>query len=315
MTPHISESHLQIKLPETYYNGCNLWLLKPTDYNRGQGINLFNKLSTLDHYLKCFEKGADPASTKQDSSSGVKSPTSLNLVKTHRFVVQKYVEKPLLIEGRKFDARVWALVDHELNLYFFKESYLRLSSEDFNLDETQILDKYVHLTNNAVQKYGKNYGKHENGNIISLNDLEKYIPEDKPEITVAGIKQRIKEIIKMTMESVKTKLNANGRKFCFEVFGYDFILDVDFNVWVIEVNSNPCIEESNDLLKMLVPRMLDDAFRLTIDKVFVPNMKQFKPEEMEREGVATEFPVTGYTNEENLWEYLTCLKRPSMLGR
>lgn len=58
------------------------------------------------------------------------------------------------------------------------------------------------------------------------------------------------------MQSVRNKLNASERKFCFEVFGYDFILDAEFNVWVIEVNSNPSIEESNELLNRLVPRML-----------------------------------------------------------
>jgi D-alanine-D-alanine ligase-like ATP-grasp enzyme len=38
--------------------------------------------------------------------------------------------------------------------------------------------------------------------------------------------------------------------------GYDFILDQDLNVWLIEVNTNPCIEESSPLLAMLLPRML-----------------------------------------------------------
>lgn len=180
VTPRSSQKTIQSKLPDTYYSGANLWLLKPTDFNRGRGINLFNKLSTLDHYLKCFQKGEEPSvPAKGGSSSTTASSTksqgsSLNLVKSHKFVVQKYIEKPLLIEGRKFDARVWALVDQDMNLYWFKEGYLRLSSEEFTLDDAQIEDKYVHLTNNAVQKYGKNYGKHESGNIISLNELEVY---------------------------------------------------------------------------------------------------------------------------------------------
>jgi len=42
------------------------------------------------------------------------------------------------------------------------------------------------------------------------------------------------------------------------------------NVWLIEANTNPCIEESSALLSMLIPRMLDDMFKLTIDKVFPP---------------------------------------------
>jgi hypothetical protein len=67
------------------------------------------------------------------------------------------------------------------------------------------------------------------------------------------------------MIAAKRKLNPNKRKHCFEIFGYDYIIDSDFNVWLIEVNTNPCIEESSSILKILLPRMLDDAFKLTID--------------------------------------------------
>ena len=63
-------------------------------------------------------------------------------------------------------------------------------------------------------------------------------------------------------------MNPLKRKHCFEIFGYDYIIDSDFNVWLIEVNTNPCIEESSNLLKKLMPRMLDDAFKLTIDVLF-----------------------------------------------
>jgi len=55
-----------------------------------------------------------------------------------------------------------------------------------------------------------------------------------------------------------------------EIFGYDFILDEDLNPWLIEVNTNPCLEESSTLLKVLIPRMLDDALKLTLDVVFPP---------------------------------------------
>jgi len=221
----------------------------------------------------------------------------------------------MLIHERKFDLRVWALIDQDMNLYCFKEGYLRLSSEPYTLDETNIEDKYVHLTNNAVQKYGKNYGKHESGNIISLDGMEEYLPKDNPKITLEGIKARIKELIKISMESVKNKLNAADRKHSFELFGYDFMLDVDFNVWIIEVNSNPSIEESNDLLKMLVPRMIDDIFRLTIDKVFVPNTKNFKAEDMLKEDGEKEYPVKGYSNDENLWGYISNLKEVQPVRR
>ena len=71
-----------------------------------------------------------------------------------------------------------------------------------------------------------------------------------------------------SLMSVKNKLNSNRRKgHFFEIFGYDFILDSDFNSWLIEANTNPCLEESSDILKTLLPRMVNDAFKLTIDKI------------------------------------------------
>ena len=30
-----------------------------------------------------------------------------------------------------------------------------------------------------------------------------------------------------------------------EIFGYDFIIDKEFNTWLIEANTNPCLEESS----------------------------------------------------------------------
>lgn len=70
------------------------------------------------------------------------------------------------------------------------------------------------------------------------------------------------------MHSISKKLNPFRRKHCFELFGLDFMLDSDLNVWLIEANTNPCIEESSKLLATLLPRMIDDMFKLTIDKVF-----------------------------------------------
>lgn len=74
------------------------------------------------------------------------------------FVIQKYIENPLLIAGRKFDMRMWALMDSKGRVYFFKEGYLRLSSYQFSLAELE--DPYVHLTNNAIQKNSGEYGRH-----------------------------------------------------------------------------------------------------------------------------------------------------------
>jgi hypothetical protein len=48
------------------------------------------------------------------------------------------------------------------------------------------------------------------------------------------------------------------------------MLDKDFNVFLIEINTNPGIEISSPWIQIIIPRMLDDALRLTVDKVFEP---------------------------------------------
>ena len=62
----------------------------------------------------------------------------------------------------------------------------------------------------------------------------------------------------MTMQSVRDSINSKQRDGkiiriifigCFEIYGFDFMLDASYRVWLIEVNTNPCIEESSKLLK------------------------------------------------------------------
>lgn len=66
----------------------------------------------------------------------------------------------------------------------------------------------------------------------------------------------MKELIKISMKAGRDVINPNDRKNCFEIFGFDFIIDQLLNTWLIEINTNPCLEESNELLSKLVPRML-----------------------------------------------------------
>ena len=68
----------------------------------------------------------------------------------HNWIIQKYMERPLLIDKRKFDIRAYAVVTHNLELYFYEEGYLRTSCVEFTMDNVE--DRNIHLTNWAVQK-------------------------------------------------------------------------------------------------------------------------------------------------------------------
>jgi hypothetical protein len=99
----------------------------------------------------------------------------------------------------------------------------------------------------------------------------------------------MKEIVKKTFTAVRRTIDPFKRKHCFELFGYDFILDEDFNMFLIEVNTNPCIEESSNLLKILIPRMLEDMLRLTVDLLFPKSALRRKKQSRESKSPTKQF--------------------------
>jgi len=49
-----------------------------------------------------------------------------------------------------------------------------------------------------------------------------------------------------------------------KVFGYDFMIDEDMKPWLIEVNTNPCLELSCPYLARLIPSMIENAVKFSI---------------------------------------------------
>ena len=208
-------------------------------------------------------------------------------------IIQKYIEKPLCYNGRKCDMRLWVMLTWDFNLYLFKEGHFKATSLPYDVNSQ---DSYVHLTNYSVQKYNANFAKFETGNEISFADFESSL-DNKINIR-KDLLPKVKEIIIHSLKSVCGKINKLERKICFEIFGYDFMFDEYYNPFLLEVNTNPGLEISSPLIEMLIPRMIDDAFKITIDKVFLLNEKNV--EKMKE----NPYKVNGYDDNENMWEFL-----------
>ena len=84
----------------------------------------------------------------------------------------------------------------------------------------------------------------------------------------ADLIQMMKLLIIKSMYSVRKSIDPHRRKHSFEVFGYDFILDEDFNCWLIEVNTNPYIGIQRQDMKHIVPEMFKSLFKIVLDPVF-----------------------------------------------
>jgi tubulin--tyrosine ligase len=234
---------------DSYLN--NLWLIKPGEStNRGFGISISSDLNEM--ILKISEKTTYKGQQRT-------------------YIVQKYIYRPLLYNNRKFDIRCYAMItciNGSTQAYFYREGYLRTSCQPFSVQDTS--DRFVHLTNDAVQKNSASYGMFEDSNKLSYQSFQDYIDKNMTEkISFKdSVLPRIKGIVKDTVLATSNKINPSGRFSTFEVLGYDFMLDEFFNPWLIEVNTNPCLELSGNYLKELIPAMIGEALALVIDQAF-----------------------------------------------
>jgi len=283
-------------IPNDHFVGKNFWIVKAVDLNRGRCIRIADSIQRVFKLVKKFYDGiykefkeCEEEDTNQNDSVIVKENKNekneenkkekekekekryndtFKKYRSSSILVQKYIEKPLLYYGRKFDIRMWVLVTHKMEVYAFREGHLKTSSVDYNIN---VKDSFVHLTNYSVQKYNNNFSKFEIGNEVSFDDFQNCLNKDYKEKKFnvkTDLIEKMNELITISMKSVANKINMNSRKNCFELFGYDFIMDSNFNLYILEINTNPGIDDSSPLIKKIIPRMIDDAFRLTIDDLF-----------------------------------------------
>eukprot|EP00825_Cyclidium_porcatum_P008697 TRINITY_DN14346_c0_g1_i1.p1 TRINITY_DN14346_c0_g1~~TRINITY_DN14346_c0_g1_i1.p1 ORF type:complete len:216 (+),score=50.20 TRINITY_DN14346_c0_g1_i1:107-754(+) len=94
-----------------------------------------------------------------------------------------------------------------------------------------------------------------------------------PDANVNFMKQIYPQIKLRAQDSVKSvfnKINPNKKEQTFELFGLDFMIDDNFQVWLIEINTNPCLEFSAPLLAKIIPQLVDNALRIAVDPLFPP---------------------------------------------
>lgn len=257
---------------QAFIENPGLWIIKPGERsNRGNGITI----------CKSLEEIKDVINKKETHKNG----------KIKTFVLQKYIEKPYLLYKRKFDIRCFMLLtnfNNNFKAFWYKEGYIRTSSKEFSLKNVN--NKLIHLTNDAIQKKAEDYGKHEPFNKVSFEDLAKYIENERNYDYFKEIQEKMKNIATLAVKSVFSEINQQSIKensFIFEIFGLDFMIDDDMKVWLLEINTNPCLETTSPLLNRIIPNMLENAlrfiyyaffyhiifffiFRISIDTVFLP---------------------------------------------
>lgn len=123
-------------------HGRGTWIMKPVGRAQGKGIFLFQKLADI----------ADHA--KDTRFSGVVEEEEED--KPDSYIVQRYIDNPYLVGGKKFDLRLYVLVTsfQPLSVWLYREGFARFSGTPFTMDS---MNAMIHLTNVAIQKTREGY--------------------------------------------------------------------------------------------------------------------------------------------------------------
>ena len=132
-----------------------------------------------------------------------------------QYVVQRYLHKPYLIDGLKFDFRVYVLVYgvDPLRAFVFREGLARFATDDYVGPSKGNLDNlYMHLTNYAINKNADNFEANEDsadddvGHKRSVTSVLKYIEQKEKNCSMSKMWGLIDDIVVKTLLSAQPQL-------------------------------------------------------------------------------------------------------------
>lgn len=247
------------------------WIMKPIGKAQGKGIFLFDKLSDINEWKRDHT---------WKSGGGVQAKTA------DTYIVQKYIENPYTIGGKKFDLRLYVLVTSfsPLSFWIYRAGFGRFSNSRYSARKDDIDNLcrvghisilwYVtyltfllrgscysidmHLTNASVQKTADDYDS-ALGCKWQLSHLKLFLTSKHGVARVDQLFSDIQQLITRSLLAVQQTIIQD--KHCFELYGYDVLIDSELKPWLLEVNASPSLTTDTDddyLLKTnLVQHTLD----------------------------------------------------------
>ena len=239
-------------------NGHDLWICKPSGGSCGRGIRLcrYQDVKKL------------PMTYPSKNILGEK------IARQRVWNVQEYIADPLCIEGRKFDLRVYVLVTSfdPLRVYVFREGLCRICTQEYDLDYNHLDDTFRHLTNFSINKNAddfvanKDADKDDYGHKWSLSALFDHL--DAHGYDVKRLWRDMKDVAVKTLIACESEVYskhqtlAGADKCCYEVFGFDMLLNESLYVYLIEVNIYPSMATGSPLDKRIKQTMIADALQI-----------------------------------------------------
>ncbi|KAK2820712.1 hypothetical protein Q5P01_023671 [Channa striata] len=188
-------------------------------------------------------------------------------------ICQVYISKPFIIDGYKFDLRIYILVTScdPLNIFMFKEGLARFCTTKYNEPSSSNVDDVcMHLTNYSINKHSANFVRDEDtGSKRKLSTLNKLL--ESTGCNTEKIWNDIEDVIIKTLISAHPILKHNYHtcfpnhstgSACFEILGFDVLLDHRLKPWLLEVNHSPSFTTDSQLDREVKDALLYDTLVL-----------------------------------------------------
>ena len=220
------------------------WIVKPVASSRGRGIYL------------------------------IKNPNQVAL--DEPLIVSKYVENPLLINGHKSDLRLYVLVTSydPLVIYLYEEGLARFATVPYDESGSNLWNPCMHLCNSSINKYHSDYvtgssaKDDDQGHKWSLSAFLKHLRANK--INTTQLMASIEDVIIKSIISVEFSVNSACKMFvphrnnCFELYGFDILVDSNLKPWLLEVNMSPSLNTDSPIDMKIKSNLLCDLFTLVL---------------------------------------------------
>jgi tubulin polyglutamylase TTLL9 len=193
--------------------GSQMWIMKPTGKAQGRGIFLFTKLKEINRWKS--ENRWRPENSEVEN-----------------YVVQRYISNPYCIGGKKFDMRLYALVTNfsPLTVYLHRRGFCRFSATRYSAStsSSDTSNLMMHLTNVAIQKHGEDYNA-DTGGKWDLRRLKLFMMSRHGTSVADKVFYDIQLIIIHSLLAVQPIIMND--KHCFELYGYDVMIDDEVRGW------------------------------------------------------------------------------------
>nr|XP_006814255.1 PREDICTED: tubulin polyglutamylase TTLL5-like [Saccoglossus kowalevskii] len=230
------------------FNGAHLkekgtWIVKPIASSRGRGIFLINH------------------------------PQQLPLDET--LLVARYIASPLTIDGFKFDLRIYVAVTSydPVRIYIYEEGLTRFATVQYDKSAKSIRNTCMHLTNYSINKKSNDFVRCDDpsiedyGNKWSLGAVIRYLKKQGRDVT--NLVSKMEDLVIKTILAgelpiaTACKMFMPNRGNCFELYGFDILVDDNLKPWLLEVNLSPSLACDAPLDMKIKANMIADLFTLT----------------------------------------------------